>query len=210
MSDPFSVAVLAGGQSRRMGTDKALVPFGPEQIPLAKRVLDRLGSLTDDLFLVSESRPGYESFHVPIKPDLFPAAGALGGIATAIAGARHQHVFVVACDLPFVNPSLVASFAARPRDYDVLIPRFPGESRQGGRYVFQTLHAIYGRGCLPPIERQLAEGNRQVVGFFDAVRVEAVDEATIRALDPDLRSFFNANTPEALAEANRIAAAAGR
>ena len=208
MHEPVSVAVLAGGQSRRMGTDKALVPFGPERIPLARRVLDRLRPLTDDLFLVSASRPGYESFGVPIRPDRFPAAGALGGIATAIAAAGHEHVFVIACDLPFVSPSLVAWLATRPRDYDVLIPRFQGQSRQGGRYVYQTLHAIYGRSCLPPIERQLTLGNRQVVGFFDMVRVQAVDETSIRVLDPDLRSFFNANTPEALAEANRLAATA--
>jgi molybdopterin-guanine dinucleotide biosynthesis protein A len=96
--------------------------------------------------------------------------------------------------------------ANQPRDYDVLIPYLPGESRQGRGFIYQTLHAIYGKGCLPAIERRLAAGRKQVIGFFDDVRVRPIDEATVRTFDPELRSFFNANTPEALAAARAMAA----
>ena len=201
---PLSAAVLAGGQSRRMGTDKALLPLRPGDPPLARLVIDRVREVTEEVFLVSPDRPGYGALGVPVVPDRFEEGGTLGGIGTALATASHEHCLVVACDLPFLSGPLLRWLAARPRDYDVLIPRLPGESRQGGGLVFQTLHAIYAKRCLPAIERQLVAGRRQVIGFFPEVRVEAVDLEAVRAIDPDLRSFFNANTPEAAAEARRL------
>lgn len=204
VGDPLSAAVLAGGKSRRMGTDKALLPLRPGDPPLLRLVLDRVGSVADDVSIIATDRPAYERFGVPIVADRFEAAGTLGGIATALAAAAHDHCLVVGCDLPFLNRRLLSWMVEQSRDYDVLIPRVPGESRQGGGFVLQTLHAIYGRGCLAAIERRLAVGQRQVIGFFEEVRVRTVEPATIEGFDPAFRSFFNANTPEAAAEARRL------
>jgi molybdopterin-guanine dinucleotide biosynthesis protein A len=201
--EPLSAAVLAGGQSRRMGTDKALLPLRPGDPPLAQVVLDRVRAVASEATIVAAERPAYARFGVPVVPDRFPGAGTLGGIATALAAASHEHCLVVACDMPFLNPALLRWLAGLPRDYDALVPRLPGESRQGGDFVFQTLHAIYARSCLPAIERRLGDGQLRVVGFFEEVRVRVAGEREVRALDPDLRSFFNANTPEAAAEARR-------
>jgi len=201
---PLSGAVLAGGLSTRMGTDKALLPLRPGDPPLAAVVLSRLARVATEVFVVAPERPGYDALGARLVPDAHPGAAALGGIATALEAAAHEHCLVVACDLPFLNPRLLRWLADRPRDYDVLIPRLPGESRQGRGAVFQTLHAVYGKGCLPAIRRRLDEGDLRVVGFFDEVRVRPVDEGEVRALDPELRSFFNANTPEAAAEARRL------
>jgi molybdopterin-guanine dinucleotide biosynthesis protein A len=101
--------------------------------------------------------------------------------------------------------------ADEPRDYDVLVPLIPGESRQrDDGLVFQTLHAIYSKRCLPFIEKRIAQGRKQVVGFFEDVRVRTLDVAEITRWDPDLLSFFNANTPEAMLVATRISALAER
>jgi molybdopterin-guanine dinucleotide biosynthesis protein A len=101
--------------------------------------------------------------------------------------------------------------AAEPRDYDVLVPLIPGESRQrDDGLVYQTLHAIYSKRCLPFIEKRIAEGRKQVVGFFADVRVRTFDVAEITRWDPDLLSFFNANTPEAMLVAARIGSLAER
>lgn len=204
---PVSIAVLAGGESRRMGSDKALLPLEPGGVPLARHVIDRLRPLTDDLFVVSAFRPGYEALDAVVKSDRFPGTGTLGGIATAIIEARQNHVLVVACDLPFLCIPLITWMTEQPRDYDVLVPRQQGMSRQGAGLIYQTLHAIYSRNCLVEIERHLQSGNRQIVGFYADVTVRAVEESTIRQFDPELRSFFNANTPTALQEARRILAA---
>jgi molybdopterin-guanine dinucleotide biosynthesis protein A len=184
-----------------MGTDKALLSLRPDDSPLARLVLDRVAAVADDVFLVASDRPAYTRFGVPVVPDRYPEVGTLGGIATALAAAAHTHCLVVACDMPFLNLDLLRWLAGQPRDYEALVPRLPGESRQGGGLVYQTLHAVYARSALPVIEARLAAGERRVISFFPEVRVREVDLATVARFDPGLRSFFNANTPEAVAQA---------
>jgi molybdenum cofactor guanylyltransferase len=200
-SMPLSAAVLAGGKSSRMGVDKAMLSICADDPPMAAVVIDRVRAVAREVMLIASNRPEYEQFGARLIPDRIPGSAALGGIATALANAKHEHCLVVACDMPFLNVELLHWMANQPRDYDVLIPHLSGESRQGSGFVYQTLHAIYSKACLPEIERRLAEGNRQVIGFFDNVRVKPLAEAQIREYDPELRSFFNANSPEAVDQA---------
>jgi molybdopterin-guanine dinucleotide biosynthesis protein A len=201
---PLSVAVLAGGKSSRMGVDKALLPLIAGGPPLLRLVLDSVRDVASESFIVARNRPQYENFGVPVVPDRYEEAGTLGAIATALTAGTHDACLVVACDMPFLSPALLSWLASYPRNYDVLIPRLPGESRQGSSLVYQTLHAIYTKRCLAPIERRIEEGNRQVIGFFADVDVRVVEAETVQRFDPDLLSFFNANTPESAAEARRI------
>jgi molybdopterin-guanine dinucleotide biosynthesis protein A len=126
----------------------------------------------------------------------------LAGIHAALSQAKYDHCLVVACDMPFLSPGLLARMARERRDFDVLVPQLAGQSRQGTPgLVYQTLHAIYARSALPAIAVRWGEGKRQVVSFFPDVRVRTLDQDEIERWDPELRSFFNANTPELLAEA---------
>ena len=196
---PLSAAALAGGQSRRMGTDKALLPLVSGGRPMLGLVVERLGSIADDVLVVADEHQRYASFGARVVPDLHPQIGALGGIQAAITWSAHEHCLVVACDMPFLSLPLLRRMVDEPRNYDVLVPLIPGESRQrGDGLVFQTLHAIYSKRCLPFIEKRIAQGAKQVVGFFEDVRLRTLDVAEVTRWDPDLRSFFNANTPEAL------------
>jgi molybdenum cofactor guanylyltransferase len=208
---PLSAAALAGGQSRRMGTDKALLPLVPGGQPMLGVVLERLSAVADDTFVVADDQARYSELGVRVVPDLSRHVGALGGIQAAIAWSAHEHCLIVACDMPFLSLPLLRRMAAEPRDYDVLVPLIPGESRQrDDGLVYQTLHAIYSKRCLPFIEKRIAEGRKQVVGFFADVRVRTLDVAEITRWDPDLLSFFNANTPEAMLVAARIGSLAER
>ncbi len=168
-------------------------------------VLDALANIADDVVIVANDRQRYHMFGARVVPDRHPGIGALGGIQAALDHAAHHHTLVVACDMPFLSAALLDRMADEPRDYDVLAPLIPGQSRQrGDGLVYQTLHAIYGKPCLPFIEDQIADGNRQVIGFFKNVRVRTLDAAEIARWDPELQSFFNANTPEALSAAAGI------
>jgi molybdenum cofactor guanylyltransferase len=208
---PLGAAVLAGGQSRRMGTDKALLPLVAGGPPMLVVVLERLSAVADETIVVADDRARYAELGARVVPDLSRQVGALGGIQAAIAWSAHEHCLVVACDMPFLSLPLLRRMADEPRDYDVLVPLIPGESRQrDDGLVFQTLHAIYSKRCLPFIEKRIAEGRKQVVGFFDEVRVRTLDVAEISRWDPDLRSFFNANTPEAMVLAAKVSALAER
>lgn len=201
----ISAAVIAGGKSSRMGTDKALLTLEPGGPTLLECVLAAVGSVASDVMIIAAGRPEYARFGTRLEPDHYPGGAALGAIATGLEAARSPRCLVVPCDLPFLNADLLAYMADLDPEADVLIPAVEGESRQGRGEIMQTLHAIYRETCLEPIRARLRSEQRQVIGFFPEVRVRKVPEATIRAFDPELLSFFNANTPGALDQARAIA-----
>jgi molybdopterin-guanine dinucleotide biosynthesis protein A len=95
--------------------------------------------------------------------------------------------------MPFLSAEVWRVILAHRGDADVVIPRIGGE--------YETLHALYTKACLPHMARSLAENRLRVISFFDQVRVLALDEPELRAVDPTLRAFTNVNTPEELASA---------
>lgn len=180
----ISVAVLAGGQSRRMGQDKAWLPVGGR--PVVERVIERVAPLSDDVTLITNTPDQYRHLGWPMVSDVYPGKGSLGGIYTAIHTARYPFCLVVACDMPFLNADLLSHLISLVPDFDVVIPRvqeFP-----------ETLHAIYGRNCLEPIQRRLLADQLKIVAFFNDVRVRYVERDEVARFDPAFRSFLNMNT----------------
>lgn len=197
--------MIAGGKSSRMGTDKALMALRPGGPTLLQLVLAAVSTVADDLMVIASDRPQYAQAGVRVEPDHYPGGAALGAIATALETARHARCLVVACDAPFLNRRFLTYLTDLDPAADVVIPVVAGESRQGTGTIMQTLHAIYGTACLEPIRARLRLHQRQVIGFFPDMRVREVPEQTVREFDPELLTFFNANTPEALAQARAIA-----
>ncbi len=184
-----SAAIVAGGKSRRMGRDKAWLDLGDGR-PIVRRVIDVASEVADEVFLVANDAR-FASLGLRVVPDRFPEGGVLGGIATGIGAAAHDRVLVVACDMPFLRADVLRLLVDRSEGCDAVVPRVGEE--------YETLHALYTKACLPTIERALAAGKMRVISFFGDVRLRTIDEAELRALDPDLRSVTNVNTPEELA-----------
>lgn len=191
----ISGAILAGGKSRRMGQDKAWLDLG-DGVPLVRRVAAALGAVADELIVVSND-PGYERLGYAVHADRYGETGAFGGIATAVAAASGDLVCVAACDMPFPSAAVYRLLLDAIAEHDVAIPLIGGE--------YETMHALYRKSCLPAMEARLARGQLRVISFFDDVRVRAVSADEIRAVDPELRSFTNLNTPEELARARAAA-----
>jgi molybdenum cofactor guanylyltransferase len=184
-AEPISAIVLAGGQSRRMGRDKALIEF--EGRPLIAHVIEVLRRLSEDVIIVSDRAGAYASFGVRIVPDYDPPSGPLGGIAVGLRAARHDLAIVVACDMPFLSRALLQTLIDRAAKVEAVVPQTGDQ--------FEPLHAVYRRSCLAAIERHLIQGDRRVISFFDEVQLAVVPEAEWRRLDPAGRSMFNLNTP---------------
>ena len=205
----LSVAILAGGQSRRMGTDKALLRLAPNSPTLLERVLQPAMLLAVDVFVIASHRPGYEQFGVRVLPDLYFDAAVLGGIGSALRYSGNNQCLVLSCDHPFLSVSLLRAMAEWPGDWQALVPVTMGESRQGGGRIRHPLHAVYDKGCLPAIEQTLALGERRATSFYPRVRVEEIAAPALQQYDPNLLSLMSINTPEALAAASSIVATRG-
>ncbi len=187
--------ILAGGRSRRLGRDKAVEPF--EGQPLIRRVIERIQPLTAEIVVVvadaalGEALPLQDDERVAM--DLFPGGGSLGGIFSGLSAADSQWGLVVACDMPFLNRQLFEHMLELREDWDAVVP-MPGDFPE-------PTHALYSRDCLPHIEAKLQANDLKISGFFDDARVRYVNEDEVRRFDPELRSFFNVNSPEDLARA---------
>lgn len=211
----LTVCIQAGGQSSRMGEDKALKIFLGR--PLIERVIERLSPIADEI-IVTTNRPEDYSFLNPstrsgqrprLIPDLKPGRGALGGLYTAIASASNPLVAVVACDMPFAS---AAFFEAATRlmdqeEADVAIAReAPGAEGAGKSGGYEPLHAVYRRAtCLPAIEAAINADQWKVIAWFPEVKVRVLTPDEIKQLDSSGLAFWNVNTPEEFAEAEQIA-----
>lgn len=194
----LTLVIQAGGESRRMGQDKGLVPF--LGVPLIRRVLERLRPIADEVFITTNQPDRYEFLGIPLVSDAEPGRGALGGLYTALLNARGSFVAVVACDMPFANPDLLqAQFEfLQTSDYDAVIPK-----TEGGTEPF---HAVYRREtCLPAIETALLNDRWRVNSWFDQVRIHFQSSGEINPFDPQGLTFMNVNTPEELQKAEEIA-----
>jgi molybdopterin-guanine dinucleotide biosynthesis protein A len=185
--------VLAGGQSRRMGRDKAWLDW--EGQPLLARVahaLRRAGCA--EVLIVGGDAPRIAALGLHAVPDRWPGEGPLAALATGLQAARHPLALAVACDMPHLDPQALALLARLAQGFDAAVPWVA----PGG---WEPLHAAYGRSCLPAIEARLQAGERKVTSFYVDVRVRAVAREEVAAADPSLATLQNVNTPEDLAAA---------
>lgn len=182
----ISGVILSGGESRRMGSDKALLPLHGAR--LIDHVHARLAGLFAEVLIVTNAPQVYHDIPCRKVADIFAQGGALAGIHAGLSQARQQHIFVVGCDMPFVSPELVKSICARAGQGHLILP----VSSSG----HEPLHALYGKSCLPAMEQVLRDGEKRIAGFFDQVQVVKIPAANLQQIDPLERSFYNINTPE--------------
>ena len=182
-----SVVVLAGGQSSRLGSNKALLQVQGQ--PLLARAVHKLAALSDDLLVVTNEPALYQPLALPARlvPDEKPGQGALMGIYSGLKAAHYAYALAVACDMPFLSLPLLRYMLSLAPASDVVIPQLNG--------LLEPLHAVYGKACLPAMARLLDRGDRQIIAFFHEVRVRRVESEEIDAYDPDHLSFSNVNTP---------------
>lgn len=185
--------ILAGGQSRRMGQNKALLTLGGQR--LIDRVVGTMRQVCTHLLLVTNTPELYADLALPMVGDVMPDKGSLGGIYSALYHATTPYCLTVACDMPFLQVAMLRYLIDQIGNYDVVIPEIEGEQ--------QPLHAVYSQACLTPIEQRLQANRLRIVGFLPDVRVRIVTADELRPFDPALMAFQNLNTPEEFASALR-------
>lgn len=186
VTEGVTAVILAGGNSSRMKNNKALLPYSGELF--IERIHRQLAEIFREVILVTNTPELYRFLPCRIVQDIYPAKCSLAGIHAGLAHSTSPYIFTVACDMPYLNPSLIRLILSRRQGFDVVIPESDGG--------LEPLHALYGKGCLPEMEKSLAEGCGRIVDCFDPSRVAVVSSAEVAGLDPAFLSFRNINTPE--------------
>jgi molybdopterin-guanine dinucleotide biosynthesis protein A len=181
--------VLCGGRSRRMGRDKAWLPFGRER--LLQRAVRVVGEAVDAVTVVA--RPGQE---LPVLPgdvdvlrDDVPDQGPLGGLVPALRAAGDAPCFVTSCDAPLLRPEVPALLFDALGDADVAVAEAEGYTH--------PLCAVYRPRVRDRIETMMAEGRLRPVFLYEEVPTVRVGEDALRAVDPDLDCLRNVNDADA-------------
>lgn len=205
----LTVAIQAGGESRRMGQSKASVPFLGE--PLLTRIVQRVACVADELVITTNeaSRLGFlgdVDLRCPVRlvPDDFDTRGSLRGLHTAFQAASMPLCAVVACDMVFASPKLIVAEAtcAHAEHVDAVVPC----NRNG----YEPFHAVYRtKTCLAATEEALAQGRTRARDFFDLVRLRPFLNAEVARAVPERGCFVNVNTPEELARVEATILAEG-
>jgi len=188
MPEDITGIILAGGKSTRMGVSKALIQV--EGTPIIRRIQTLFERLFNETIIVTNQKESFLDLGAKVYDDLIPDRGVLGGLYTGLFFSSFRFSFCVACDMPFLNESLVKYLVQKIEGYDVIVPR----TEDG----LQPLHAIYSKDCLKAMSKLLGERKYKIVDFYPMVRVKIVEEADFLSLDPMRESFINVNTPEEL------------
>lgn len=179
--------ILAGGDSKRMGRDKAALPFNGETLlqsviagvqPLFAQTLVSVRELRGDVAL-------------PQISDMQADGGPLVALISALEAITTPWAFVVACDMPFVAPALTAHLASLRADHQAVVPKVNEHA--------QPMAAFYARNALPLLQSSLASGNKSLTGALKTLDVRYVTADELVQFDPQLRSFFDLDTPQDVA-----------
>lgn len=185
----FSASILAGGESRRMGTNKALLKLGDRS--MFEYVLSTVSRLQlDEIFAVGDQR---QALSVTIVPDRRHKSGPVAGLEAALQYAQSEHVLLLACDMPYVQPEilqLLLDASSGGLHNQAVVPA------PNGRW--QGLPGVFHRSALGEIAKQLDVGNRSMNGILSQLNVRVIKDHALREVDPNLRSFTNINTPQDL------------
>ncbi len=186
MDEFGSAVILAGGRSLRMGFDKQLLKFRDKRI--IQHLIQLLRSRFSDIMVSTRTPELYESGEVRAILDIYPDMGPLGGIHAALRNARCRSVFVIACDMPYVEVSYADYMMSVMRDgrYDACV------TRHGGH--IEPFHAFYSKSGLKVLEDDLSQQKGSIFYYSRKVRTLEIPEETAARFLPGWRAFTNLNT----------------
>lgn len=190
IKNPLKVTgvLLTGGESRRMGRNKAFLEI--DGIPLIERTLDVLQKTCREVFISCRSGELYSHFAYKVIPDIYAGKGPLGGLYSAMQQASYEQIFLVACDMPFINEAAIRYIYSQMDDFDAIVPYALGR--------MHPLHAFYHKRIVPLVTRKIKNDRLRLVDVFSACRTKILkaDESEASYKEWINRSVLNVNTPD--------------
>ena len=181
--EPATLIILAGGESKRMGFPKCELTIQGRDV--LAHLHGRLGGLFFETTVVGRDVSSAPS-GVRVVEDQYGERGALVGIHGGLAASRTDLTFIVACDMPYVEPKLVEHLLSQAEGFDVVVPVVRG--------YYEPLCAVYRTTCSKAVA-ELIEGDvLKIAELYPLMRVREVPEEALLRFDPGLRSIVNLNT----------------
>lgn len=185
--------ILAGGESRRMGVNKARLLV--EGVPMIERVLNTLSAVTDDVSIVTNTPEVYLMLGVPLLGDLrrdaSRGAGPLAGIEAALHAATRSFSLIVACDLPFVTADFLSLLLNYRQEAQIVVPETTGTQNP----QLHSMCAVYQASVYSVVTRLLDNGERRMETLLDHTTVRRVRASEYAHLPHSNRLLININTP---------------
>jgi molybdopterin-guanine dinucleotide biosynthesis protein A len=184
MFDHITAVVLAGGRSSRMGKNKALLSF--QGRPLIETIIEILQAIFPRVVLSVATADSYPGYSLAKIPDRYPEVGPIGAIASSLEALR-QKIFCVACDMPYLNSSLI-EFQCSILECDAVIPVW--------RTQLEGLHALYSPSLLGSFQAAISQNRLRLSDvLLGGEHIRYLQEDEIKKFDPQGLSFRNINTP---------------
>lgn len=174
--------ILSGGRNSRIGLKKAFLEID------GKRIIDRnveiYKKIFDEILIITNTPEDYQYLGFKVYRDLIPYRGSLGGIYTGLHYSKSDYVFFTACDMPFINETIIKHIIKGAKDYDIIVPYFKNR--------LHPLHAVYSKRCLPVFKKMVEEERLKIKDLFYKFKVKKISDIPETKLPP----FFNINTSE--------------
>ncbi|MCA1980219.1 MAG: molybdenum cofactor guanylyltransferase [Calditerrivibrio sp.] len=185
----FSIAILAGGMSKRFGSDKSFAMINGKTF--IEILLENGKKLTDDIIIVTKNRDKFRFYDdVAIVEDLLPIQTPLLGILTGLYHARHDRVFISSVDSPLIKAEAIKIIIESMESFDAVIPDIDGK--------IHPLIAAYNRSIFEKLNIFIEKGNLKVRDFLSELSIKYIKSDQFLMVDPDLASFKNFNTKDEL------------
>ena len=177
--------ILAGGENKRMPVIKAFIEINH------RKIIDSNVNLLKTMFnrvIISTNNPElYFYLGIPMVGDIINYKGPMTGIFSALNLPDVSELFVLACDMPFINAILIKYIADMWKDeWDALIPIFNEKP--------QPLHGIYSKKIVKKMQAEIEYEKRSLIEFLRKINISYIEEKEVRNIDPEGRSFVNINT----------------
>jgi molybdopterin-guanine dinucleotide biosynthesis protein A len=190
-----SAAILAGGESQRFGSNKALAPW------FTGHVIDAVAQAAigacHEVIIIGDEPKLYSYLGLPVLPDIMSGLGPLAGLQSALRYAKAERVLLLGCDMPLLNSELLNLMWEIPTWAPVVIPVTP----QG----LEPLHAIYHKSLLPIVDHQINSGDLSLKSLVKDIPCRIVSPANILKICPSFESLSSANTSEELTRLKNFA-----
>lgn len=180
LREDAAAIVMAGGKSSRMGRDKGMLPI--EDRPMIELICNKLRPHFKQLLISANDADKYSFLGIDVVPDKIPDHSPLMGIASALDASRHNVNFVIACDMPGFDMTLVRRMLREHEGYEGVVPVTEGS-------LLEPMCAVYTKDLLPAIREALAAGEKKIKDVLMRRRIKYIE-----AGDPG--PFRNINTAE--------------